>query len=102
MDMFKNYDIVNGEYVTIDPPIPVESFGAYRHSFACPLKKAIKSWGCLWQILKFQRFYHSVCGKDMKYVEDCATKFPLLLLPIVYIYSIIDTGLFHKIIIIKN
>lgn len=96
IDGIKEYEKVNGEYIKLDEPIKLKMFGVYKHSFPCSLKQAMKSWACWKQILSFQRFYHSI-GKDKETYIEAGTKFNILLLPIVYLYSLIDTKMFHRV-----
>lgn len=96
LDGVKEYVKVNGEHIKLEEPLKIKMFGVYRHSFPCSLSKAMKSWGCWKQILKFNTFYHSIVQKDKNGINS-GTKFNILLLPIVYIYSLIDTRMFHKI-----
>lgn len=96
LDGVKEYVKVNGEHIKLEEPLKLKMSGAYKHSFPCSLNQAMKSWECWKQILTFQRFYHSIFKKD----SDCinaGTKFNILLLPIVYLYSLVDTRMFHKI-----
>jgi len=95
IDGIKEYEKVNGEYIKLDEPIKLKMFGVYRHSFGCNLSDAMKQWGCVKQILSFNRFYHSI-GRDKNYLQ-MGTKFNIFLLPIVYLYSLIDTKMFHKV-----
>lgn len=95
IDGIKEYVKVNGEYIKLDEPIKLKMFGVYKHSFPYSLSDALKQWGCVKQILSFNRFYHSI-GRD----KDClqrGTKFNIFLLPIVYLYSLIDTKMLHKV-----
>lgn len=87
---------VNGEFFELDKPLKIKMFGVYRHSFPCSLKQALKSWDCWKRILKLHAFYHSI-GKNKETYCEAGTKFNILLLPIVYLYSLIDTKMFHKI-----
>ena len=96
IDGIKEYEKVNGEYIKLDEPIKLKMFGVYRHSFGCSLTEAIKQWSCVKQILSFNRFYHSI-GKDKETYIEAGTKFNILLLPIVYLYSLIDTRMFHRV-----
>jgi hypothetical protein len=96
LDGVKEYEKVNGNMVKLDEPIKLKMFGVYKHSFGCTLGQAMKSWGCWKQILKFERFYHSI-GIDKESGLKVGTKFNILFLPIVYLYSIIDTKMFHKV-----
>jgi len=96
IDGVKEYEKVNGEYIKLDEPIKLKMFGVYKHSFPCSLWQAMKSWECWKQILSFQRFYHSI-GKDKETYIEAGTKFNILLLPIVYLYSLIDTKKFHRV-----
>ena len=80
------------DYVYIDPPIPVFVDAIYCHTFGCSLTEALFDYKCLFQILKFKRFAHG-CTNDL----SSATKFSIYVFPIWYIYSIIDTKMFHKI-----
>jgi len=95
IDVIKEYEKVNGEYIKLDEPIKLKMFGVYRHSFGCSLSDAMKQWGCVKQILSFNRFYHSI-GSDKNYLQ-MGTKFNIFLIPIVYLYSLIDTKMFHKV-----
>ena len=95
IDGTKEYEKVNGEYIKLDEPIKLKMLGVYRHSFGCELKDALKQWGCVKQILSFNRFYHSI-GRDKSYLQ-MGTKFNVLLLPVVYLYALIDTRMFHKV-----
>ncbi len=72
-----------------------KSIGAYRHSFGCTLIEAIRQWGCIKQILTFDRFYHSITDKSNLYYRG--TKFNIFLFPIIYLYSIIDKQIYHKV-----
>jgi hypothetical protein len=91
----QEYEKKGVDYIKLETPIISKACGGYRHAFACTLKQAVKQWDCLIQILKCQRFYYSMC--DEKIVDSVATRFPLILFPIVYVYSIINTGKLNKI-----
>ena len=80
--------------IKLEEPIKLKMFGVYKHSFGCSLSKAITQWGCIKQILKFERFYHSIY-RSKKF--EAGTKFNILLFPIVYLYSLIDTKMFHRV-----
>lgn len=95
IDGTKEYEKINGEYIKLDKPLKLKMFGVYRHSFGCELKYALKQWGCVKQILSFNRFYHSV-GRDKSYIQ-MGTKFNILMLPVIYLYALIDTKMFHKV-----
>jgi hypothetical protein len=95
IDGIKEYERVNEEYIKLDEPIKLKMLGVYRHSFGCSLSDAMKQWDCVKQILSFNRFYHSI-GRDKNYLQ-MGTKFNIFLLPIVYLYSLIDTKMFHKV-----
>ena len=99
IDGIKEWEIVNGEHVKLDKPIKLKMFGVYKHSFGCSLTQALKSWECWKQILKCQRFYHSIGSNKETYIE-AGTKFNIFLFPIIYLYSIIDTKMFHRVAII--
>lgn len=100
IDGTKEYEKVNGECIKLDEPIKLKMLGVYRHSFGCELKDALKQWSCVKQILSFNRFYHSI-GRDKSYLQ-MGTKFNVLLLPFVYLYALIDTKMFHKVVFFKN
>ena len=89
----KEYEKINGEYTKLDEPIKLKMFGVYRHSFPS-LHRAIRSWPGWIQILSFKRFYHSI-GVDKKSYLAMGTKFNILLLPVIWIYALIDTQMFH-------
>jgi len=90
----KEYEKKDGEYIKLENPIELKMSGVYVHSFSCTLNEALKNFKCLVQIFKFQRFYHSIINKNE---FSSGTKFNILLLPIVYLYSIIDQKMLHKI-----
>ena len=72
--------------------------GFYRHSFPCTLSKAIMNPKCLLQIFHIRhhsRFYHSMT--DMISFRSSATRFPVLFILPIYIFSIWDSKSFHKI-----
>ncbi len=96
IDGIKEYEKVNGEYIKLDVPIKLKMFGVYKHSFPCSLNQALKRWACWKQILIFQRFYHSIGNNKETYIE-AGTKFNILLLPILYLYALIDTKMFHRV-----
>lgn len=95
----KEYKKVDGDYVKLEKPVKLKMFGVYRHSFGCSLSDAMKQWSCVKQILSFTRFYHSI-GRDKNCLQT-GTKFNIFLLPVVYLYSLIDTKMFHKVALIK-
>lgn len=95
-------DVKNGEIIYINPPIPVLNRLAYRHTFGISLWEAVLDCKCLIQILHLQpfgssRFSYSLCGLDDKCLIDCSTKFHVILLPFVYLFSILDKKCFHKV-----
>lgn len=92
IDGIKEYEKIDGAYKKLDVPRKVKMSGVYRHSFPCSLSEALKSWKCWKQILKFERFYYSIT-KD----KTQGTKFNIFMLPIVYLYCLIDTRKFNNI-----
>ena len=90
----KEYEKIDGEYIKLDNPREFKMSGVYVHSFPCSLKEALKNFECVKQIFKFQRFYHSIINKSE---FSFGTNFNILLLPIVYLYAIIDQKIMHKI-----
>lgn len=92
-----NFRLGNGLYI-LREPIEFKAYADYRACFFCTLTEAMKDWGCVKQILLFQRFSYSFGVKgDIK----MCTKFVLWMLPIVYIFAVIDTGRFNSISIVK-
>lgn len=81
----------NGTPIKLDKPIAGVMTGVWKHSFGCTLSEALKQWGCIKQVLKFQRFYFSISPLE------AGTQFPSFLLPLVYLYSLIDRKEFLKI-----
>lgn len=96
IDGIKEYEKINGEYIKLNNPINVKMFGVYKHSFPCSLTQALKCWTCWKQILLFNRFYHSIGNNKETYIKE-GTKFNIFLLPIIYLYCLIDTKKFHKV-----
>lgn len=100
IDGIKEYQKINGKYIKLEKPIKVKMFGVYKDSFGCSFTNAIKNFSCLKQILSFNRFYNSI-GIDKSYLKT-GTKFNIFLLPIVYLYCLIDTKKFYSIAFIKK
>jgi hypothetical protein len=94
IECIREYEKVDDKYIKLEEPIKSKALGIYRHSFGCSLTDAMKKWNSIKQILFFERFYHLV---GSKYEFNQGTKFNILLLPIVYLYSLIDTKKFHKV-----
>lgn len=95
-------------YFDLEKPVKVTNRFAYAHTFGCSLWKAIFDWRCLIQILHLEpfglsRFYHSVCPMtDDKWLIHCATKFNILLFPLVYIFSLLDQRKFHRVMFVRK
>ena len=89
------YEKINGVYDKLKEPLKIKMIGVYKHSFPCSLYKAMTDLKCLSQILSFNRFYHSIIN-DKTSLKN-GTNFNILSLPIIYIYSLIDTKMLHKI-----
>jgi len=95
IDGIKEYEKVNDKHIKLKTPVKIKMIGVYKHPFPCSLNKAIKNWECIKQILKLKMFYHSIIDNKL-YLKESGTKFNIFLLPIIYLYSLIDTKKFTK------
>lgn len=95
IDGIKEYEKKEGKYVALKEPIKIKMIGVYRHTFGCTLSEALKEWACIKQILSFDRSYHAII--DDKSQLNQGTRFNIFFFPLVYLYSLIDKRMFHKV-----
>jgi len=74
----------NGNHIKLDVPVESYTQAVWRHSFACSLSEALVQWRCFLQLFSMHRFYYSITTLEN------GTKFNLFLLPLVYLYALIE------------